>query len=53
MKKEEYKHRKSVERLFGWLKSFKRIAIKYEKLAATYTAFILLACTIILWRVLK
>jgi len=53
MKKEEYKHRKSVERLFSWLKAFKRIAVRYEKLAATYTAFILLACILILWRVLK
>jgi transposase len=53
MKKEEYKHRRSVERLFGWLKSFKRIAVRYEKLASTYTTFILLACILILWRVLK
>jgi len=53
MKKEEYRYRKSVERLFSWLKAFKRIVVRYEKLANTYTAFILLACILILWRVLK
>ena len=36
MKKEEYGYRKSVERLFSWLKAFKRIAVRYEKLANTY-----------------
>ena len=36
IKKEEYRYKKSVERLFSWLKAFKRIAVRYEKLANTY-----------------
>jgi transposase len=30
------KMRSSVERFFGWLKSFRRIIIRYERLASTY-----------------
>jgi hypothetical protein len=32
------KMRSAVERFFGWLKSFRRIIIRYEKLASTYKA---------------
>jgi len=41
------KMRSAVERFFGWLKSFRRIIIRYEKLATTYKAFINIASTII------
>src|SRR5690242_21831015 len=34
------KVRSSVERFFGWLKSFRRINTRYEKLASTYLGFI-------------
>jgi transposase len=45
---EAYKRMKSsVERFFGWLKSFRRIIIRYERLAITYRAFINIACIII------
>jgi transposase len=30
--------RSAVERFFGWLKSFRRIVIRYERLAITYRA---------------
>jgi transposase len=30
------KMRSSVERFFGWLKSFRRMIIRYERLASTY-----------------
>jgi transposase len=30
----------NVERFFGWIKSFRRILIRYERLAVTYRAFI-------------
>jgi len=45
---ELYKKMKStVERFFGWLKSSRRIIIRYEKLAITYKAFINIASIII------
>jgi len=37
----------NVERFFGWLKSFRRIVIGYERLAVTYRAFINIACIMI------
>jgi transposase len=37
----------NVERFFGWIKSFRRILIRYERLAVTYRAFINIACIII------
>jgi transposase len=39
--------RSTVERFYGWLKSFRRITIRYERLAMTYKAFINMACIII------
>jgi len=39
--------RSAVERFYGWLKSFRRIIIRYERLAETYKAFITIACIII------
>jgi transposase len=32
--------RSAVERFFGWLKSFRRIILRYERLAVTYRTFI-------------
>ena len=47
-KVELYKRmRSAVERFYGWLKSFRRIIIRYERLAETYKAFITIACIII------
>ena len=48
-----YMYRGAVERFFAWLKSFKRIAIRHERLVNNYHAFINLANILILWRVLK
>jgi transposase len=39
--------RSAVERLFGWLKSFRRIIIRYEKPASTYKALGTIASIII------
>lgn len=41
------KMRSAVERFYGWLKSFRRIIIRYERLAITYRALINIACIII------
>lgn len=47
------KTRSTIERFFSWLKNFKKLTVRYERLAEVFLAFILVACFIILWRVLK
>jgi transposase len=42
-----YKDRNLIERFFNRIKQFRRIATRYEKLAAHYTAFTTLACAYI------
>ncbi len=51
----EYKRNRScVERFFGWLKGgFRRLTIRYERLATTYMGFLHLAAFIMHWRVLR
>jgi len=44
------KVRSSVERFFGWLKSFRRVNTRYERLASTYLGFVQLGCIMILMR---
>jgi transposase len=39
--------RSAVERLFGWIKSFRRIIIRYERLESTYKALVTIAPIII------
>lgn len=54
LNKEAYKRvRSSVERFFAWLKSFRRITIRYERLKTTFTALIQIACILIHLRVLQ
>jgi transposase len=48
--KEQYKQRNKVERLFNKLKQFRRVATRYEKLKATFRAFVTLALIIIMLR---
>jgi transposase len=43
MDKALYRERNVVERLAGWLKEYRRIATRYDKLAASYLAFVQLA----------
>jgi len=45
-----YRERNRVERLVGKLKQFRRIATRYEKLAATYLALIHLVAAVIKFR---
>ena len=41
----------SIERFFfGWLKSFRRIQTRYDRLASTYLGFLQLGCMMILMR---
>ena len=45
---ELYKHRNVIERLFRWLKAFRRVFTRYDKTDAMFLAFILCAC-IFMW----
>jgi IS5 family transposase len=47
------KVRSMIERSFGWMKNFRKINIRYERLAVTFLGLIHLASITILWRVLK
>ena len=46
--RELYRLRNIVERLFSWLKHFRRVATRYEKRAQNYKAMLTLA-SILLW----
>ena len=41
------RYRWVVERTFAWLHSFRRLAIRYERLAVIHSAFLLLACSLL------
>ncbi len=43
-----YKGRARIEQTMGKLKRFKRVALRCEKTATSYSAIVALACTIIL-----
>ena len=45
---ELYKRRNIIERLFRWLKEFRRVFTRYDKLDSIYLAFIQFAC-IMVW----
>ena len=43
-----YKERNLIERMYGKLKHFRRVATRYDKLALSYLSFVLIAA-IYLW----
>ena len=45
--------RSSVERFNAWIKSFRRVATRYERLPTLYMGFVHLACIIIYLRILQ
>ena len=45
-----YKRRWKVERLFGWLKRFRRIVVRWEANSQNYLGFLQLGCAAILLR---
>jgi transposase len=47
-----YKKRWKVERLFAWLRNFRRLVVRYERLAQNYLGFAQLGCMMILLRYL-
>lgn len=44
-----YRQRNAIERMFGRLKDFRRIATRYDRLAHTFLAAVCLAATICYW----
>ncbi len=42
-----YKSRNLIERFFGRIKKFRRIATRYDKLAKSFLSFVHLACAIV------
>lgn len=46
--RDRYKQRNAVERLFAWIKRYRRIATRYEKTAASYLGMLYLA-SILCW----
>jgi transposase len=43
-----YRHRNAIERMFGRLKDFRRIATRYDRLARNFLAAVCLAATLCL-----
>ncbi|TLY01830.1 MAG: IS5 family transposase, partial [Thaumarchaeota archaeon] len=44
------KTRYTVERFFSWMKSFRRIDTRYDRLVSSFMGFIRIACSLILMR---
>ena len=45
-----YKRRWKVERLFAWLKRYRRVTVRWDNKAENYLGFIHLACMVLLLR---
>jgi transposase len=44
-----YKQRHRIENMFGRIKDWRRIAMRYDRCAHTFASAIALACTVIFW----
>lgn len=42
----KYRQRNIIERRFAWLKESRRIGTRYDKLARSFGAMVMLACTL-------
>jgi len=52
--KQDYRNTRSmIERFFSWIKAFRRVVIRYDRLTSTYMGFVHLACIIIYLRILQ
>jgi transposase len=45
-----YRRRWKVERLFAWLQNFRRIVVRYERVAENFLGMLHLGCSLILLR---
>ena len=44
-----YRDRNAIERMFGWIKDFRRIVTRYDRLAQNFLAAVCLAATVSYW----
>jgi len=44
-----YRDRNAIERMFSWIKDFRRIATRYDRLAVNFLAAVCLAATVCYW----
>jgi transposase len=49
LNRKAYRGRNVIERMFGWLKNWRRIATRYDRLAVNFIAAIALVATITQW----
>ena len=47
-----YRGRSAVERFNSWIEANKKVNVRYERLEISYLGLILLACAMMIWRVL-
>lgn len=47
-----YRERNAIERFNSWIEASKKVNVRYEQLEISYVGLILLACAIMIWRVL-
>ena len=45
-----YRRRWKIERLFAWLRNFRRLVVRYERYALNYLGFVHIGCILILLR---
>lgn len=44
-----YKQRHKIENMFGWLKDWRRIAMRYDRCAHTFFSSVCIAASVIFW----
>lgn len=49
--REHYTIRGAVERCFAWLKSFRKLVPRYERLERSFRGLVVVACTLIVGRI--
>ncbi|WP_394295853.1 transposase [Methanosphaerula palustris] len=47
-----YRSQGAVERFFSWVKAFRKISSRYEQLEESFRGLVIIACILILWRLL-
>ena len=51
LNKEDYAGRSAIERFFSWIEAFRKIYPRHERLEQSYLGLVMLACSLMLWRV--
>lgn len=49
LSRKAYRRRNQIERLFGHLKNWRRVATRYDRLACNYLAAVALAACVVRW----